>query len=243
MDVISKRVYEVSSKGVTYWMLILFNISGSHYVGMPVRRSKTDSTIFLKSIGRHIDMNNIHECRRSMIRKCIYIEGSALEIDDSDLYYLFRKAKSSLLVYLKENVSEDVDGISYLKWCKDKLILNSNGLPVGFEIKQNAVYWVNFGYGVGSELRKLRPAIVWRISKDRRMCTVIPLTTKNLSDKYYFHYDLTTSTKSTAKIECMANISTQRITEPYFLDNKLSFISQEDKQKIAEAIERYYLFK
>ena len=110
------------------------------------------------------------------------------------------------------------------------------------KLKQNGIYWVNFGTNVGSELRKLRPAILWRSSSDKKMWTVIPLSTKCLSDKYYFHYDIECLPFGTAKIESMTNFSYKRIREPYFYNKKIAYITKKDHENISKAISKYYLF-
>lgn len=108
---------------------------------------------------------------------------------------------------------------------------------------QNAIYWVDFGIGVGSELRKIRPAILWRPISDKKLWTMIPLTTKRRSDKYYFHFNLECLAEGTAKIENMTNLSLKRILTPYFAKGKLAIITNKDYNEIKKAISKYYLFK
>lgn len=103
--------------------------------------------------------------------------------------------------------------------------------------------WVEFGQNIGSELRKLRPAILWRSSSDKKMWTVIPLSSKCHNDKYYFHYDLESLPYSTAKIESIANFSSKRIREPYFYNKKIARISNRDYNNILLAIKQYYTFQ
>ena len=110
------------------------------------------------------------------------------------------------------NIKNNVDGISYLKWCRDKHILNSKDIKSN-KLKQNGIYWINMGYNVGSELRKLRPAILWRPTGDKKTWTMIPLTTKKKNDNYYFHYDLECLSEGSAKLENMMNYSYKRIIE------------------------------
>lgn len=155
----------------------------------------------------------------------------------------YKKTKESIISYLEGQIYPNVDNLMYLKWCKDVYILNHNTISAFFSLKQNAIYWINMGYGVGSEIRKIRPAILWRKTKDSAMCTIIPLTSKNYDDKLYFHYDLKNTIDSTAKIEYLTNISTKRILSPYYSKNKMTFISNEDREKIILIIEQYYLFK
>jgi len=147
-----------------------------------------------------------------------------------------------IILYLSSNISYNVDDISYLKWCMDKYLLNRKEKN---EIKyhQNGIYWVNLGYNVGSELRKIRPAILWRSTSDKKIWTIIPLTTKDLNDKYYFHYDLNNKCLYSAKIESISNISYKRIIEPYFLKDKVCFIDKIDVETIKKIIKKYYTFE
>ena len=243
MNIYSKRIYEIAENNNKYWVLILFDISGYHYVGLRVRPDATRTTLYVESIDKQIDLYGIREYSHSMIKRCIYEKNKPLEITDDELFLLLEKSKDSTLQYLKKNISPNVDGITYLKWCKDKFILNNKYKGSFFALKQGAIYWANMGYGVGSEMRKIRPVIVWRVSKDKSMCTIIPLTSKRYNDNYYFHYDLQSLPKATARIENMMNLSTKRLFEPYYLKGTLVFISNDDKDEIVKIIERYYLFK
>ena len=144
--------------------------------------------------------------------------------------------------FLNKNIKSDIDGISYIKWCRDKYIINQKDIEAD-KLIQNAIYWVDFGIGVGSELRKLRPAILWRPASHKTMWTMIPLTTKRRSDIYDFHYDLECLAEGTAKIENMMNLSSKRILAPYFAKDKLAIITKKDYTEIKKAISKYYLFK
>ena len=173
LSVIYKQIYETDENGVKEWVLIIYDISANHYVGIPVYKTEEKGTIYCRSI--------------------------------------------------------------------DKYVINDNELDVN-NLKQNAIYWVNFGVGVGSELRKLRPAILWKHTGDKNLWTMIPLTTKKRKDKYYFHCDLECLAEGTAKIENMMNLSPKRILAPYFSKDKLAIITNNDYSKIKNAISKYYLF-
>lgn len=102
---------------------------------------------------------------------------------------------------------------------------------------------MDLGYNIGSELRKLRPVILWRSSSNKKMWTVIPLTSKHSDDNYYFHYDLLNEKLGTAKIENLINISSNRIREPYYLNNKIATIAKKDNDDILKIIKKYYAFE
>ena len=120
---------------------------------------------------------------------------------------------------LNKNIKSDIDGINYIKWCRDKYFIKQKDVEED-KLIQNAIYWVDFGIGVGSELRKIRPAILWRPISDKKLWTMIPLTTKRRFDIYDFHYDRECLAEGTAKIENMMNLSSKRILAPYFAKDK-----------------------
>lgn len=156
--------------------------------------------------------------------------------------HILKNIKLTLLDHLDKEINhKNIDSLGYLKWCYDKLLLNSAKCNYS-KLKANAIYWVNFGTNIGSEIRKLRPAILWRCSSDKKMWTVIPLSTKCLSDKYYFHYDIECLPLGTAKIESLANFSYKRIREPYFYNKKIACLTEKDHENISNAISKYYLF-
>ena len=235
-----KQIYETNEKKSKEWILIIYNISANHYVGIPVYSKKKSGCIYCQSINKYVDINKIADYNKSKMSRCIYIQGEPLKISDEDFSKILHNAKSSLLEFLNKNIKSDVDGISYIKWCKDKI--NQKDTEEA-NLIQNAIYWVNFGIGVGSELRKLRPAILWRSSSHKTMWTMIPLTTKRRNDMYDFHYDLECLTEGTAKVENMMNLSSKRILSPYFSKDKLAILTKKDYRELKKAISKYYLFK
>ena len=184
----------------------------------------------------------IADYNRSKMNRCIYIQGKPIKLSNSDYNLILQECKNSLIEFLSKHIKSDIEGISYIKWCRDKYIINKKDVEEN-NLVQNAIYWVDFGIEIGSELRKLRPAILWRTTRDKKIWTMIPLTTKRRSDKYYFHYDLECLNEGTAKIENMMNLSSKRILAPYFAKDKLAILTKEDYKKIKDIISKYYLFK
>ena len=170
------------------------------------------------------------------------INGKPLKITNKEFYEILLKAKDSFLNYVKYNTNNNTDGISYSKWCKDKLELINKDSEIT-NLKVGAICWVDLGYNVGNELRKLRPAILWRSSSNKKMWTAIPLTSKHKYDDYYFHYDLKDEKLGTARIENLINISANRIREPYFIKNKIATITKKDNDEILKIIKKYYAFE
>lgn len=237
-----KQIYEINESGNNEWILILYDISANHYVGVPVYSKEKDNTIYIKSIDKFVNINLIKDCNRSNIKRCIYKKGKPIKITNKEFNNLLNKCKNSLIEYLNININSDIDGLTYLKWCRDKNIINNKNIKPE-NLKQNGIYWINMGYNVGSELRKLRPAILWRSTKDKKIWTMIPLTTKKRNDTYYFHYDLNCLREGTAKIENIMNYSYKRIIAPYYSKNKLAMLTMEDYNNIIKIIQKYYLFK
>lgn len=236
-----KRIYETYEKEKKEWILILYSISSNHYVGIPVYSKENEESIYLKSINKYAISKEIKDYNRSKMMRCIYDKGKPLQILNKEYKNVLSSCKDAILNYLSD-INCDIDGISYLKWCKDKYNL-SNINNNTENLKQNGIYWINMGYNVGSELRKLRPAILWRPTGDKKNWTIIPLTTKKRGDDYYFHCDLECLSEGTAKIENMMNYSYKRILTPYFSKNKLAILTKNDYKKISKSIEKYYLFK
>lgn len=151
--------------------------------------------------------------------------------------------KNSLIEKLNNKINyKNIEDIKYLKWCYDKLLLDSSNIDI-LKLKPGCICWVNFGQNVGSELRKLRPAILWRSSSDKKMWTVIPLSSKCYEDKYYFHCDITALPYSTAKLESMTNFSYKRIREPFFYNKKIAHLSKNDYTNILLSLKKYYTFE
>jgi len=237
-----KQIYEVNLNDNSQWILILYDISKNHYVGVPVYNSYVKNSILIESINKYIILDEINDYNRSNIKRCIYIKGKPIKIKDNEFNEILKKSKINFCNYIKNNTDNTPDGISYNKWCKDKLVL-INRPEQNLKLKINAICWVDLGYNIGNELRKLRPAILWRSSSDKKMWTVIPLTSKRKGDRYYFHYDMEDINLGTARVENLINISSNRIREPYFVNNKIATITKMDNDAILQIIKKYYAFE
>lgn len=173
----------------------------------------------------------------------VYIKGNFLKLTDTDFSYLLKVLKLSLIQKINKKIDhKNIDKMKYLKWCYDKLLLNERSISIPI-LKPGSICWVDFGQNIGSELRKLRPAILWCSSADKKMWTVIPLSSKCFNDKYYFHCDINGLNCSTAKIESMSNFSYKRIREPFFHNKKIAHLSTEDYNNILTSLKKYYAFE
>lgn len=173
----------------------------------------------------------------------VYVKGKFLKVSNKDFSIILKLLKKSLIQKLNKEIDyRNIDKIKYLKWCYDKLLLDTTDINIS-NLKSGSIYWVDFGQNIGSELRKLRPSILWRSSSDKKMWTVIPLSSKCYQDKYYFHCDINGLPCSTAKLESMSNFSYKRIKEPFFYNKKISHLSKEDYSNILLALKKYYTFE
>ena len=180
---------------------------------------------------------------KKILNGLVYIKGKFLKSNNADFSYLLKLLKNYLIQKLNEKINyKNIDEMKYLKWCYDKLLLNESNLRITI-LKPGSICCVDFGQNIGSELRKLRPAILWRSSADKKMWTVIPLSSKCFNDKYYFHCDITGLSCSTAKLESMSNFSYKRIREPFFHNKKIAHLSQNDYLNILSALRKYYTFE
>lgn len=238
-----KQIYEFNLNDNKQWILILYDISQNHYVGVPVYNEEKENSIYLKSISKYVVLDEITDYNRSNIKRCVYIKGKPIKITNKEFDDILLKSKISFLNYIKDNTNNDPDGISYNKWCKDKLALINKNTDDTASLKVGAIYWVDLGYNIGSELRKLRPAILWRSASNKKMWTAIPLTSKHKDDNYYFHYDLIDAKLGTARLENLINISFNRIREPYYINNKIATITKKDNDAILKIIKKYYAFE
>ena len=241
IKILWKQVYETNEFNDKQWILILYDISANHYVGLPVYSKKQNDSIYLESINKYVIPSEIKDYNRSKMIRPIYKNGKPIKVVSQEFQSLFKHCKFNVVRHLEKNIENGPDGISYAKWCKYQLLLNNNSeIP---ELKQNSIYWVNLGYNIGSELRKIRPAILWRSSKDKSIWTIIPLSTKCNKDNYYFHVDLECIAEGTAKIESLMNYSYKRIIEPYFSNGTLAILTNKDYKNISKAISQFYLFR
>ena len=242
MKIFSQNIYEVIENNIKKHILIIYNMSPNHYVGLTIHNKNSNNLIHINSINKFVNINDLQEYNRNDIKGLVYVKGKFLKVNNEDFSYILKLLKDSLIKKLSNEINyNDIEKIKYLKWCYDKLLLNNNDIKIS-NLNSNSICWVDFGQNVGSEIRKLRPAILWRSSSDKKMWTVIPLSSKCYNDKYYFHYDLENLPHSTAKIEAMANFSYKRIREPFFYNRQIAHLSKNDYDKILITLKKYYLF-
>lgn len=69
MDIYSQNIYEVVENNTKKHVLIIYNISENHYVGLTVHTTKSDNLTYIKSINRFIDINNLQEYTKKNIKR------------------------------------------------------------------------------------------------------------------------------------------------------------------------------
>lgn len=242
MEIYQNNIYKIKHNDNTILALVLYNLSVKHFIGIPVSNVENECFSFkINSINKFVDPDCIIDINISKIDSCIYVAGKPLSIQNSERKKVNKAVKEALIKKIDSGTNHAIEeDLNFVKWCYQKLILNKTDF-IPMNLKQNGIYWVNFGFNVGSELRKIRPALLWRSTKDKKIWTIIPISTKCLGDGYYFHYDVP-EINSTIKIESMMNLSAKRVLEPYFAKGKKVFLTREQYEDIKEIIKKYYAF-
>lgn len=244
MNIYHNNIYKIKYKNKEIFALILYNLSIKHFIGVPISSIENEKfSLKIDSIKKFTDPNEVIDINISQVICCVYSGGKPLSIQNSERKKVNKAVKDTLIKKIDSSTNHaKEEDITFINWCYQKLVLNKGPEPKVKKYKQNGIYWVNFGFNVGSEIRKIRPAILWRSTKDQKIWTIIPVSTKCMGDKYYFHYDIK-ETNSTAKIESMMNLSEKRILEPYFIKDKKVFLENNQYEEIKDIIKKYYAFE
>ncbi len=59
-----KQIYETNEKTENEWILIIYNISANHYVGIPVYSKEKEGCLYCNSINKYADINKISDYNR-----------------------------------------------------------------------------------------------------------------------------------------------------------------------------------
>ena len=90
-----KQIYETNEKVDKEWVVIIYDISANHYVGMPVYSKEKEGCIYCNSINKYVDINKIADYNRSKMNRCIYVHGKPLKLTKKDLNLIFLFKNSS----------------------------------------------------------------------------------------------------------------------------------------------------
>ncbi len=69
MEIYSQNVYEIIENNTKKYVLIIYNISQNHYVGIPVYNSDSNNLTYIPSISKFIDIDDIQEYSRKNIKR------------------------------------------------------------------------------------------------------------------------------------------------------------------------------
>ena len=67
LNIYSKNIYEITENGNKKHILIIYNISENHYVGLSIHNTKISDFKYLKSIDRFVDIDSLQEYSRKYI--------------------------------------------------------------------------------------------------------------------------------------------------------------------------------
>ena len=116
-----KQIYETGEFGEKQWILILYDISANHYVGVPVYSNENDGCFYLESIDKYININKIGDYNRSKMIRCIYKKGRPLKLSNEEFNKLIEACKESLVLFFE---------IIYLVILMVLVILNGVGINI-----------------------------------------------------------------------------------------------------------------
>ena len=220
IKVYRRNVYEVNIDGMSHEFLVIFNISDKEFVGYFLNDSRVNSDdYYIEEINRYITLTEMLEVRKYQVKKVLFNKNKYMSVSEKQYKNILRLGKKSYITSLDKNTNpNNIEDVNYGRWCLDKykmIFSETNDI----KYKERMIVWINLGVNVGSELRKIRPAILWRATKDKKMWTIIPLTSQKYNDGKYFHVDL--EYNSTAKIESISNLSYKRILGPKYEKKKI----------------------
>ena len=69
MQIYSKNIYELTENDSKKSILIIYNISGNHYVGLPIHSKKIKNSIHIPSIDKYIVAKELREYNRKNIKR------------------------------------------------------------------------------------------------------------------------------------------------------------------------------
>lgn len=69
MNIYSQNIYEIIENNTRKHVLIIYNISENHYVGLTVHTIKSDNLAYIESINRFIDISNLQEYTKRNIKR------------------------------------------------------------------------------------------------------------------------------------------------------------------------------
>lgn len=75
MNIYSQNIYEVIENGNKKHILIIYNISRNHYVGLTVYTTSSTNLTYISSINRFVDINDLQEYNKKNIKRISVFKG------------------------------------------------------------------------------------------------------------------------------------------------------------------------
>ncbi|MBQ2938178.1 MAG: hypothetical protein IJE05_04810 [Clostridia bacterium] len=75
MNIYSQNIYEVIENGNKKHILIIYNISRNHYVGLTVYNTASTNLTYISSINRFVDINDLQEYNKKNIKRISVFKG------------------------------------------------------------------------------------------------------------------------------------------------------------------------
>ena len=69
MNIYSQNIYEVVENDIKKHVLIIYNISENHYVGLTVYATNSINLTYIESINRFVDINDLQEYTKRNIKR------------------------------------------------------------------------------------------------------------------------------------------------------------------------------
>lgn len=71
MNIYSKNIYQVVKNNLKNNILIIYNVSDNHYVGLPVysENNNNNNLTYIESLKRFIDINDLQEYTKKNIKR------------------------------------------------------------------------------------------------------------------------------------------------------------------------------
>lgn len=212
-------------------------------------------------------VDHIRVLNYNLIFHPLYIKGEVLKVQDFQLKHILSHLCANLLDDLKVSVLSIIEKnfdfnnnkfykisfveniLKYIYWTLNKTEIKFNNTRLIQNVLKYGIYWAILGDNIGSENKKTRPVLVWKVHEDKEnhqnsSYFVFPITSKLNGSIYDFNYiiDLNDS-KNIIKLNDGRRISVKRIVKP-FNDNKtkkLYRLTQTDIKTIKEKISRYFI--
>lgn len=218
---------------------------------------RADGNVYKLSVTRqYADLDNYKEINTGTITSALYLNSSPVRISNSDLQVIQQEILRDVIEKIAFDVKSNNSSFlfesiyQFLKWKREKFLLNVTEYKKKTDVYENALYWASLGVNVGSELNKNRPVLVWKKrsgggNEPNYSYIVIPITSKQKNKKYHMNVPIDVNGRQCfLRIEDMRRINIRRFTRPILNDeNKIIFISNEKRNEIMQAIKKFYIFE